>query len=68
LAICSKGGSSTPISISGASGIGIFNASAGKALNAEPADEAEPMLKELGAIIMDIQTLGDIGIAKWKNL
>lgn len=68
LAICSKGGSSTPISISGASGLGIFNISAGKALNAEPADEADPLLKELGAIILDIQTLGDFGIAKWKNL
>lgn len=68
LSICSKGGSSTPISISGVSGIGIFSSSAGKALNAEPADEAESMLKELGAIIMDIQTLGDIGISKWKNL
>ncbi len=59
---------STPISISGASGIGIFDVSAGKALNAEPAEEAEPMLKELGAIILDIQTLGDFGIDKWKTL
>lgn len=68
LAISSNGGSSTPISISGASGIGIFDVSAGKALNAEPAEEAEPMLKELGAIILDIQTLGDFGIDKWKTL
>ncbi|MEI7847100.1 MAG: zinc ribbon domain-containing protein [Chloroflexota bacterium] len=67
LAINSKGGSSTPISISGASGIGIFDVSAGKALAAEPAVDSEPMLKELGAMIMDIQTLGDLGIDKWKS-
>lgn len=66
LAINSKGGSNTPISISGASGIGIFDIAAGKALNAAPVGEAEKMLKELGAVILDVQQLGDLGIAKWK--
>ena len=64
LAISSKGGSDTPISISGASGLGYV--SAGKALTAEPAPDAELMLQELGAVILDIQTLGDMGINKWK--
>lgn len=65
LAVNSKGGSSTPINISGATGIGLFDVAAGKALTAEPAEDAEPMLKELGALVLDIQTLGDYGITKW---
>jgi hypothetical protein len=68
LSVSSKGGSSTPINISGATGIGIFDIAAGKALTAEPADEAEKLLKELGAVILDIQTLGDFGISKWKSI
>ena len=68
IAINSKGGSDTPISISGASGWGIFNVSAGKALTAEPAEDAERMLQELGAVILDVQMLGDMGINKWKSL
>jgi len=66
LAINSKGGSSTPIRISGASGIGLFDVSAGKALEADPAEDSEIMLQELGAVILDIQMLGDLGIKKWK--
>ncbi len=68
LGIGSKGGSSTPINISGASGLGIFDVAAGKALTAEPAEQAEDMLKELGAIITDIQSMGDFGINKWKKI
>lgn len=67
LAINAKGGSNTPISISGASSIGIFDMAAGRALNATPAEGAEPMLKELGALILDVQQLGDLGINKWKS-
>ncbi len=68
LAISSKGGSDTPISISGASGLGLFNVTAGKALTAEPAADVELMLQELGAVILDVQMLGDMGINKWKVL
>lgn len=67
LMIGSKGGSSTPIAISGASRLGILDTSAGRALTAEPAEETEEMLKELGAVILDIQTLGDLGIKKWQT-
>lgn len=65
LAIGSKGGGYTPISIAGAGG--FLNISAAKALSARPAEDADAMLKEIGAVIMDIQTLGDLGIAKWKE-
>jgi hypothetical protein len=64
LAVGSKGGGSTPISIAGASG--FLNISAVKALSARPAEDADTMLKEIGAVILDVQTLGDLGIAKWK--
>jgi hypothetical protein len=65
LEINSKGGGNTPISISSISG--LLNISASKSLNAEPAQDADRMLKELGALILDIQMLGDYGIDKWKN-
>jgi hypothetical protein len=67
LEINSKGGSSTPITISSASGFNLFNITVGKSLNAEPAKDAEEMLNELGAVILDIQMLGDYGISKWKT-
>jgi hypothetical protein len=65
LAIGSKGGSSTPIYISGVSSWGISNNAAVKAIEAEPAEEAEVMIKELGALILDLQHMGDYGIEKW---
>lgn len=66
LTIGSKGGSNTPIAITGVSVLGIFNTAALRALNAEPALEAEKMIKELGAVINDIQSLGNLGAEKWK--
>lgn len=65
LAIGSKGGSNTPIAISGLSGVGLYNTTAMRALTAEPAEDAEGMIRELGAMISDIQSLGDFGIQKW---
>lgn len=65
LAIGSKGGSSTPITISGTAAFGLFNTAALQALTAEPAENAEVMIKELGAVITDIQQLGNVGIDKW---
>ncbi|HQX16000.1 MAG TPA: hypothetical protein PLA27_06220 [Anaerolineales bacterium] len=65
LAIGSKGGSSTPIAISGISGFG-HNAAAVKALTAEPAADVDTMIKELGAMITDIQSIGNYGVEKWR--
>lgn len=67
LAINSKGGASTPINITGASVLGLFDVSAAKALSAEPTEDSERMLEELGAVILDIQMLGDMGMEKWKS-
>ncbi len=63
LDISSSGGSSTPIHI--ASVGGFMNMST--IPNALPGEDSEKMLHEIGALITDIQTLGDYGIAKWKN-
>lgn len=67
LTIGSKGGATTPIAISGVSVFGLFNTAALKALNAEPAPDAATMIKELGALISDIQTTGDLAAQKWAR-
>ncbi|MEL7636835.1 MAG: hypothetical protein GX768_08710 [Chloroflexi bacterium] len=65
LEINSSGGSSTPIRIASAGG--FMNMAAINTPNALPGRDAETMLHEIGALITDIQTLGDYGIAKWKQ-
>ncbi|MGH9425901.1 MAG: hypothetical protein ACRD2L_06290, partial [Terriglobia bacterium] len=65
LTIGSKGGAATPIAISGISVFGLFSTAAYRALNAAPAPDAATMIKELGAVISDIQTSGDLGARKW---
>jgi hypothetical protein len=32
-----------------------------------PTEHSEKAIRELGAIINDIQKLGDLGLEKWKN-
>lgn len=66
LTIGSRGGSNTPIAISGATVLGFFNTAALKALTAEPAQQSDAVIRELGAVISDIQILGDEGIQKWE--
>jgi len=66
IAIGSRGGGSTPIAISGIASFGLYNSAALKALSAEPAEQAESMIAELGAMITDIQTLGDAIMQKWR--
>ena len=66
LAISAKGGSNTPIAIAGAGGGSALYSGAARALEAEPAGDAEAVMKELGALIMDIQQRGDFGIDKWR--
>jgi len=33
-----------------------------------PTEETEGAIREIGAIIKDIQTLGDLGLQKWMNM
>jgi len=64
LEINSKGGGNKPIAISSA--VGIFGRAA-TSINAEPAQDSEQLLDEIGAIVLDIQMLGDYGISKWTK-
>jgi hypothetical protein len=66
LAVGSKGGSQTPIVISGAGGGAVVYSSAARALEAEPAEDAEAVSRELGALILDIQQRGDMLMGKWQ--
>jgi len=65
LVVNSKGGASTPIAIT-SPGIGPAVSGAARALEAEPAEDAEQMIRELGALILDIQERGDFGVEKWS--
>ncbi|MES0490269.1 MAG: hypothetical protein ABUK01_09770 [Leptospirales bacterium] len=68
ISVYAQQGSVSPINISGASGMGIAGQVASKAIiSAEPAEDAELLLTELGAVVLDIQTLGDLGIKKWQE-
>jgi hypothetical protein len=66
VAIGSKGGSSTPIAISGITGFGLFSGAAIRALSAEPAVDVELLIRELGAMITDLQESGDLA-ERWRN-
>jgi len=69
LEISSRTGSGTGIVIHGNSYLALFNKSntAAKTVSAAPSDEAETVAKELGALVMDIQQMGDLGIEKWTR-
>lgn len=43
------------------------NGSAMEALDASPAADASLVTRELGALLLDLQQLGDFGIQKWKQ-
>jgi len=69
LQIASKTSQGKGITIKGASGISLFRKDdmPGSAIIAKPAQDAELIARDLGALIMDIQQLGDLGIQKWKE-
>jgi tetratricopeptide (TPR) repeat protein len=67
LAIRSKTNWPPSIHIAGVSWWGRINVAADLACGMAPAVDAESMFKELGAMVTDIQTLGDHGIKKWQQ-
>lgn len=67
IAVGSKGGASTPIAIAGISSFGLYNTAAFQALTAEPTLQAEKMIRELGALITDVQLLGGHAMTKWSS-
>lgn len=67
LLVHSKSGSNSIVRITGPSPLGAANSAASRALTARPAEDSLVVLKELGALILDIQNLGEYGIDKWKT-
>lgn len=69
LAIGSRTMKGTGIYIPGDSFRSLFTAdkSAAEALSAAPAADAERVAQELGALLLDITQLGDVGIDKWVS-
>lgn len=67
LTIASKTSQGKGITITGANGISLLrnNEMTGSTIIAKPAKDAELIARDLGALIMDIQQLGDLGIQKW---
>jgi hypothetical protein len=47
--------------------LGNRNSTALETLGASPAGDASLVTRELGALLLDLQQLGDLGIQKWKQ-
>ena len=67
LLINTKGGDGNVVYIAGFSPFAGGNTAASRALTAMPGRDSEQLLKEIGAVILDVQNLGDYGIDKWKG-
>lgn len=69
LRITSRTAKGTGIYIPGNFLAGIFrgNTAASQSMSAGPDKDAEVVVKELGALITDIQLMGDLGIQKWEQ-
>lgn len=67
LLLYSRSANPSPVWISGLSPLDAKLAAASRALAASPAEDSIRMLNELGAVISDIQNLGDFGIEKWRS-
>lgn len=67
LLVNTKGGSGNVVYIAGLSPFGGGNTAASRALTAEPARDSDLLMKEIGALVLDIQNMGDNAVGKWKK-
>jgi hypothetical protein len=68
LCIFSSGANGSPINIGdGGYGSKITGQGAIFAIVAEPTEETEKMMNEIGAVILDLKTMGDHAIEKWSD-
>jgi hypothetical protein len=69
LQVLSRSASGSGVLIQGNTFVALFNKSntAARTMSAAPAEDAEVVAKELGALILDIQQMGDLGIEKWTR-
>jgi len=65
LAIHARAGSSTPGTPRASAGNGLFTTGAQRGLRAVPGEGMEALLRELGAIVLDLQLLGEDGVRRW---
>jgi hypothetical protein len=68
LLIHSRSASNSIVRITGPSPLGAANSAAAKALTAKPAKDSLLVLKEVGALVLDIQMLGEFGMEKWRSV
>lgn len=65
LVIASKSGFAQPIKLLAMSWWSRFNNDAGMAGKMAPAADAGILFRELGSVVTDLKTLGDMGVEKW---
>jgi len=70
LSVNSKSAGHAGIMIHGNAFLALFNPTntAAKTMSAAPTQEAETVVRELGAMVLDIQQMGDLGIEKWSSI
>ena len=68
LIINTKGSTGNVVYLASVSPFGQQNSAVSKALfSTRPGADSEIMLREIGAVIQDVQTLGDFAVEKWKT-
>ena len=67
LVIQTKGGDGNVVQIVGSSPFAVIYSRAAKALTGRPAEDSELLFKEIGALISDVQNMGEKAIEKWKK-
>ena len=69
LIINTKGGTGNVVYLAGISPFNTGNSAASRALiYTKPGADVEIMLREIGAVIIDVQNMGDDAIMKWKPI
>jgi len=66
LKVFSSKANASPIHIGEGAG-GIVGSSAMFSITAKPTEQTDKMMLELGAMISDLQNMGDYGVARWKE-
>jgi hypothetical protein len=68
LIVNTKGGTGNVVYLASISPFSSGNSAASKALiYTKPGADSEILLREIGAVIHDVQTLGDFAVEKWKT-
>lgn len=66
LQIFSSGASGAPIAVGEGMANNPFSSKGTASVIAKPSTDTDKMMLEIGALVSDLQTMGDLAIAKWK--